>query len=275
MLRGYASCIYAPANIRRDMISTQRSPVVARHPTGEGVLTIDTTTVRQPIGPQQQPAIGRSPTARFIAIWNAAIKDYQEITDIEIVKIDIAKLSPELADRGLLTADRLWEIIDDEQSYYREYRSRGQDLRRALMPALYRIWVISNHAAGKSSWRPSETIFIAIKLLFDAAGNVGARYEAIMDVFYQITGSLDKYTSNRDVIDIVTVSLQKRLVDILAQVLLIIGMLTMRRPKGKLALLVLSRLPNYIDPAQDALERLTYLTRYDNLTVRRDTVILP
>ncbi|TFY54386.1 hypothetical protein EVG20_g9724 [Dentipellis fragilis] len=241
----------------RDLCRT--GPMIAHHPERQRSSTGDDTPVRQPT-PKQTPIV-RQPSTRFTAIWDAAIKSYQDIT-----KIDIAKVSPGAAGNGGLTADGLWETIDDEQSKFAEYRSRGANMRRILMPVFNSVEAISQLIAGKTSWKPCETVFTAVKLLFDAVGNVGPRYETIMEVFNMIFSRLDK--CRRAIIhgssNTVTLSLRKRLADVLAQVLLIIGMLTNQRQKqkGKFAHFFLSRFSKRVNPSPvtNALERFIYLT---------------
>ncbi|KAA1473336.1 hypothetical protein DENSPDRAFT_839799 [Dentipellis sp. KUC8613] len=172
------------------------------------------------------------------------------------------------------------------------------------MPLLDHIEIISKRTAGKTSWKPCETVFIAIKLLFDVypicvklsctcssfgifrlqatGSHAGPFYENIIGVFQRLGSCVDM--CNRVCWDFVnqtetiTSGLRKRLADVLGQVLVIIGMLTVTKQKQK-ATFVQSFISHFskrrvdLNPVSDALERLVYLTKFDNLVIRRDTKI--
>ncbi|KAA1473342.1 hypothetical protein DENSPDRAFT_839806 [Dentipellis sp. KUC8613] len=222
-------------------------------------------------------AITHEPDPQFAATWSAAMCRYQADTGLDLDSV--SRRSRCQVD----SADELWELVDGEHSRFEEYRNRGKSIRECLKPALDDVELISLRVADKTvfgesvvfhvyPWQPGEDVFLAIKLLFDVAaiGVDGARYDTIIGVFQRIRRCLDQCIAQRG--DAGPRNFEKRLVEVLALVLVITGLVTkqmMPLPKTKfsLKLFVPSRLKKKKkkveverDDVQDALGQLEYLT---------------
>ncbi|TFY66420.1 hypothetical protein EVG20_g4671 [Dentipellis fragilis] len=222
-------------------------------------------------------AITHNPDPQFAAIWNAAIRRYQADTGLDLSMVSRRSDSP------IESADELWELVDSEQSKFEEYRSRGQSIRACLKPVLDNIELVSERVADKTvyteavvvhvyPWQPGEDVFKAIKLLFDIAAHDSAHYEIIIGVFQRIRRCLDQCTAQRG--SAVPRNLGKRLVEVLALVLVIVGLVTkqMMPTKFSLKLFVQSHLKKKVerDDVQDALGQLEYLTNKEGSVLPED-----
>ncbi|TFY51087.1 hypothetical protein EVG20_g11172, partial [Dentipellis fragilis] len=206
------------------------------------------------------------PDSVFPEIWTAAIERYEGDT-----KIKVADAFRDLA--STTSVDKLLDVIDGKQKKFKEYEKRGEKIRGALKPVLD-IVSLSSAVAGEAvgaAFPPGKVIFVAVKLLIDAAHNVSAHYRSIIDIFRQLQNFLDRCCVylHGDVSN----KLKQRLVEILAHLLTILGMVTRVMKKGQLSgnkghfLQNIFRKDKTID---EALKKLNDLTREEALQVLAD-----
>ncbi|TFY61174.1 hypothetical protein EVG20_g7156 [Dentipellis fragilis] len=202
----------------------------------------------------------------FSEIWKPAIERYEADT-----KIKVAEAFRDFA--NITSVEKLLETIDDEQRKFKKYEKRGKEMREALKPVLD-VVSLSSDVAGDAvgaAFPPGKIIFMAVKLLVDAARNVSAHYKTVIITFRQMQNFLDRchvYLHSN-----VSSSLKHRLVEILAHLLTILGMITEVVKRGQINGNEGHFLRNAFrkdDTISEALQKLNDLTKEEELQTLAD-----
>ncbi|TFY69792.1 hypothetical protein EVG20_g3000 [Dentipellis fragilis] len=93
-----------------------------------------------------------------------------------------------------LTVDRLLRLIDDEQNKFSQYRKKKVKVRSALKPVLDVVGWLAEVAdeATATAFQPGKAVFVAVKVLVEAAHNISARYDTIIKIFSRMKGFLNR-----------------------------------------------------------------------------------
>ncbi|KAA1474506.1 hypothetical protein DENSPDRAFT_931704, partial [Dentipellis sp. KUC8613] len=199
---------------------------------------------------------------QFSDIWASAIKQYEAD-----MKINIMDASHNFV--NITSPDELLGIIDGEQKKFKNYHKQVEKIQGAVKPVLDVIQTIADIAgeAVEAAFPPAKIVFVAVKLLLDAADNVSARYKAIINIFVRMQAFLERCKTY--VKSSISHGLQQRLVEILVHLLSIIGMVTKDIKRGYLRHFFHSVLAK--DSAlEDALQTLSDLTKEEALAALAD-----
>ncbi|KAA1474458.1 hypothetical protein DENSPDRAFT_331040 [Dentipellis sp. KUC8613] len=202
---------------------------------------------------------------QFPEIWNASIRQYEADTKNKLTH----------AFRGLgniKSADELLRIIDDKQKNFVEYQKRGARIKGALKSVLDIVGPLAS-TAGEGvalAYPPGKAIFVAVKLLVDATHNVKSHYDAIINIFEQMQSFLLRCRMYLSHGGSISVDLRKKLGNILAHVICIIGVVTREMKKAQLRHFIHGVFTK--DSAvQDALTELDHLTKEEGQVVQAAT----
>ncbi|TFY53046.1 hypothetical protein EVG20_g10292, partial [Dentipellis fragilis] len=199
---------------------------------------------------------------QFSEIWAATIKQYEADTNINIMDA-----SRNLA--NVTSADELPGMIDGEQKKFRNYQKQVDKIQGAVKPVLDVIQAIAD-TAGEAvgvAFPPAKIVFVAVKLLLNAAENVSAHYKAIVNIFARMQTFLD--CCNTYVKGNISLGLQQRLVEILAHLLSVIGTV-MKDMKGGWLKHFFHSVLTKDNVMEDALQKLNDLTREEALASLAD-----
>ncbi|KAA1474958.1 hypothetical protein DENSPDRAFT_873710, partial [Dentipellis sp. KUC8613] len=191
-----------------------------------------------------------------------AIQQYQADT-----KIHIANASHDFA--GITSAEQVLGIIEDKQKKFKKYRKRAQKIYGALEPVLEIVGTFADAAgdAVGTVFPPGQIIFAAVKLLLDAAKNINARYNLIIDIFGQMKDFTERCHMYLDGNITLPISLHQKLVEIFSHLLCLIGMITRDMKRGWFLQFIWIVFKKN-DDIQNALARLNSLTTQEHLTVQ-------
>lgn len=108
-------------------------------------------------------------------IYKAAIRRYQEITKEKLDDPSITRLT---------TLGDLTDAIDARNKEFTAFREKRHGLFTILSAAMRPIELIGDLAAGGASmaFPPSTFVFGAVSLLINAAKDVSAKYDAIIEL---------------------------------------------------------------------------------------------
>ncbi|TFY57634.1 hypothetical protein EVG20_g8467 [Dentipellis fragilis] len=176
---------------------------------------------------------------QFSEIWAATIKQYEADSNINITDASCNLTN-------ITSVDELLGMIDGEQKKFRNYQKRLQTLR---------------------AFPPAKIVFVAVKLLLNAAENVSAHYKAIVNIFARMQTFLDRcktYVKGN-----ISLGLQQRLVEILAHLLSVIGTV-MKDMKGGWLKHFFHSVLTKDNVMEDALQKLNDLTREEALASLAD-----
>ncbi|BAE64577.1 unnamed protein product [Aspergillus oryzae RIB40] len=109
------------------------------------------------------------------AIYERAIKKYQEITDEPFDVQFLAKIQ---------NVEDLTKEIDARNNSFREFREKRGAIFEVLNAAMIPVQLFGNLAAGGASmvFPPSSLVFGAVTYLMGAAKGVSTSYDAIQDL---------------------------------------------------------------------------------------------
>ncbi|ETW83595.1 hypothetical protein HETIRDRAFT_312718 [Heterobasidion irregulare TC 32-1] len=160
-----------------------------------------------------------NPGSQFHNIWKSALTKYKRDTDRDYFEGWLGEDSP----------DALFRLLDDELKsfkHFQEYRKKGEKVRRAIEPVLNMVNVFSE-TIGEGvamAFSPAKAVSVAIRVLINGARDVSAHYDMIIEMFEKLKGfmgRLDVYIKQN-----ITGKLKGLIVDILAQVLVVLGVAT-------------------------------------------------
>ncbi|KAA1474470.1 hypothetical protein DENSPDRAFT_852311 [Dentipellis sp. KUC8613] len=179
-------------------------------------------------------------------IWKAAMKQYEEET-----KNNLKTASASRNSANFSSAEELLKAIDDKQKKFVEYRKRGAKIKGALGPVLDVVGTLAS-AAGEGVavvFLPAKAIFVAVKLLVDMQSFL-LRCRAYVNHDSNISGDL-----------------RRKIVNILAHLLLAIGIITKDMKRGNFKHFIRGVFTRNSD-VQDALAKLDHLTKDEGLAVQ-------
>ena len=201
--------------------------------------------------------------AQFAAIWASALEEYKRNTNKDPTLTPLEGDSP----------DALLAIIDEKQRTFKHYRSKGEKIRKALKPILELVLLFSEAAGEGTALVSVATVLrqslvtnstsIDISTIesnfcrhsrttrseycvtcsfggsasdtapSQAAKNVTAKYDAILDVFGEMGNFLDRLRVylKQDV----TAPMRKIFVEILSQMLRTFGIFTKFMKRNRLS----------------------------------------
>lgn len=115
------------------------------------------------------------PKNQIPAIYERAIKKYQEITDEPFDVQFLAKIR---------NVEDLTKEIDARNNSFREFREKRGAMFDVLNAAMIPVQLFGDLAAGGASmvFPPSSLVFGAVTYLMGAAKGVSASYDAIQDL---------------------------------------------------------------------------------------------
>ncbi|KAJ7900820.1 Pfs, NACHT and ankyrin domain protein [Mycena leptocephala] len=130
---------------------------------------------------------------QFLELWKDATREYEDETKITIATHPLAHCN---------SPDAVLDALDRDLQKFKHYRDRKEGLRKWLKPMLHLIASLSEIAGGAAGVPvPFATAgFIALGVLVQAAKNVSARYDCIMDLCELLHSFLERlrvYTSTQ------------------------------------------------------------------------------
>ncbi|KAJ7873475.1 hypothetical protein B0H14DRAFT_3860042, partial [Mycena olivaceomarginata] len=111
----------------------------------------------------------------FLELWKDATRRYEDDTKIKFATHALA---------GCNNPDAVLDALDSDLQEFKEYRERKERLRKWLKPMLHLIGSLSETAGATAGvFVPfAQAGFIALGVLVQAAKNVSARYDCIIDL---------------------------------------------------------------------------------------------
>ncbi|KAJ6565903.1 hypothetical protein DFH09DRAFT_1034733 [Mycena vulgaris] len=112
---------------------------------------------------------------RFLEIWKDATRKYEGDTKIKFTTHPLARCN---------NPEDVLDTLDRDLQVFQDYRDKKNELRKWLKPMLYLIGSLSA-TAGEAAGVPvpfAKAGFVALGVLVQAAKNVSARYDSIIDL---------------------------------------------------------------------------------------------
>ncbi|KAF7623645.1 NACHT and TPR domain protein [Aspergillus flavus] len=197
------------------------------------------------------------------AIYERAIKKYQEITDEPFDVQFLAKIQ---------NVEDLTKEIDARNNSFREFREKRGAIFEVLNAAMIPVQLFGNLAAGGASmvFPPSSLVFGAVTYLMGAAKGVSTSYDAIQDLM----GTLKDFTIRLKAYSRESISddLSNKLSDILVTLVEILALSTKTIRRGRLLKFTRNILLGSNDAIQGAMGKLDKLTRVEADLVGAETL---
>ncbi|TFY52102.1 hypothetical protein EVG20_g10704, partial [Dentipellis fragilis] len=207
--------------------------------------------------------------AQFAEIWSDAIKRYEADTG----KKKITTASDAL--KGVVSADSLLDLMDSEQREFKQYRSKGDRIRSVVKPILVvveRFAAVAGEGVG-AVFEPGKAVFVAVKLLLNAARDVSEHYDMIIAIFERMQSSLERICGYLEGPDTVSSVLKNTLVKILAHLLSFLGLVTKDIQAGRIRHYILNLITKK-NKIHDALERFDTLMEEEGLAVQEEIYLV-
>lgn len=168
------------------------------------------------------------------------------------------------------TVDDLERELSRRNGTFAAFRAKRRTLFDALVVVLKPVEVAGHIVASAASdaFAPAQNIYAAVMYLVNAARNVSATYDAILELFAQLadfTPRLEAYVKHR-----MSPGLLRKLASILATIFEVFVLATREIRAGRIKA-YLKRLAGFESPVQSALERLNALTVGEERQVVADT----
>ncbi|KAB8238058.1 NACHT and TPR domain protein [Aspergillus alliaceus] len=197
------------------------------------------------------------------AIYERAIKKYQEITDEPLDVQFLAKIQ---------NVKDLTKEIDARNNNFREFREKRGAIYDVLNAAMFPVQLFGDLAAGGASmvFPPSSLVFGAVTYLMGAAKGVSASYDAIQDLMSTLkdfTIRLKAYSR-----EAISEDLSNKLSDILVTLVEIFALSTKTIRRGRLLKFTRNILLGSNDAIQGAMGKLDKLTRVEADLVGAETL---
>ncbi|KAE8157722.1 hypothetical protein BDV40DRAFT_277652 [Aspergillus tamarii] len=203
------------------------------------------------------------PKNQIPAIYERAIKKYQEITDEPFDVQFLAKIR---------NVEDLTKEIDARNNSFREFREKRGAMFDVLNAAMIPVQLFGDLAAGGASmvFPPSSLVFGAVTYLMGAAKGVSASYDAIQDLM----GTLKDFTIRLKAYSRESISddLSNKLSDILVTLVEILALSTKTIRRGRLLKFTRNILLGSNDAIQGAMGKLDKLTRVEADLVGAETL---
>ncbi|KAJ6572494.1 hypothetical protein DFH09DRAFT_1362444 [Mycena vulgaris] len=113
--------------------------------------------------------------SQFLELWKDATRKYEDDTRIKFATHALA---------GCNNPDAVLDALDRDLREFKDYRDKKKKLRKWLKPMLHLISSLSE-TAGEAAGVPvpfAKAGFVALGVLVQAAKNVSARYDSIIDL---------------------------------------------------------------------------------------------
>ncbi|EQK98368.1 NACHT and TPR domain protein [Ophiocordyceps sinensis CO18] len=168
------------------------------------------------------------------------------------------------------SVDDLKKQLSIQNDGFSAFRAKRQAVFDAVATALRPVELVGEIAAGAAStaYPPAQSIYAATLFLINAAHNVSATYDSVIELFDQLkefTLRLDVYVRHH-----ISASLRAQLVTILASLFEILVLATKEIRRGRFRA-YLKRLIGSGSPVQPALDKLKALTLGEERQVLADT----
>ncbi|KAH8695196.1 NACHT and TPR domain protein [Talaromyces proteolyticus] len=203
------------------------------------------------------------PKDQIPAIYEQAIKTYQEITDETLDVEFLAKVR---------NVNDLTNEIDKRNASFREFREKRGVIFNALQAALVPVELFGNLAAGGASmvFPPSSLVFGAVTYLMGAAKGVSASYDAIQDLMETLKDfTIRLKTYSRETI---SEDLSNKISEILVTLITIFALATKTVRRGRLLKFTRNILLGSNDAIQASMNKLDKLTRVEAGLVGAETL---
>ncbi|KAF2794942.1 NACHT and TPR domain protein [Melanomma pulvis-pyrius CBS 109.77] len=196
-------------------------------------------------------------------IYKAAIRRYEEITKTKLDDPSIARLA---------TLDDLTKAIEAKNKEFTAFRAKRHGIFAALSVAMRPIELVGDLAAGGASmaFPPSSLVFGAVSSLINAAKDVSANYDAIMDLLDTLkdfTVRLEVYNREK-----ISKSLSDKLADILVTLIDIFALSRKEIKDGRLFYFAKNVFLGNDVKIQDAVAKLAKLTESEDRLVGAETL---
>ncbi|TRM67283.1 hypothetical protein BD626DRAFT_396123 [Schizophyllum amplum] len=183
-----------------------------------------------PIAPSAPPPPRPTPTDPLAALWEQAIERYRSETGTDLFAQSDALFDSETA---------ILRYIDEQEKTFAQFRADGpQRLRAALAPVAAACGPLCTIAGEGASliFAPSKVLFTAVGELAKVAVEVREELDSIVDAFDTIEHHLRvlKPIAARDVLQ--DEALKETSVRLLAQILVVLGVIQKVRKDGRLVL---------------------------------------
>ncbi|KAK6206672.1 NACHT and TPR domain-containing protein [Colletotrichum tabaci] len=198
---------------------------------------------------------------QFAAILADAQKQYATSTGLDL---------KDYMNPPMRTTEDLLNVINRQNEQFQSFREKRQTLFQVLSTACKPLEVVGEALAGASEeiFPPGQTIFAAVMYLINAAKDVSACYDSIIDLFDQMqdfTVRLKFYVSQK-----LSAELHDKVVKILVTIFEIFVLATHEVRKGRLKS-YFKRLLGSESKVPDAMKKLASLTEGEERLVIAET----
>ncbi|WQF78985.1 Putative tetratricopeptide-like helical domain superfamily, fungal STAND Goodbye [Colletotrichum destructivum] len=198
---------------------------------------------------------------QFAAILADAQKQYASSTGLDL---------KDYMNPPMRTTEDLLNVINRQNEQFQSFREKRQTLFQVLSTACKPLEVVGEALAGASEeiFPPGQTIFAAVMYLINAAKDVSACYDSIIDLFDQMqdfTVRLKFYVSQK-----LSAELYDKVVKILVTIFEIFVLATHEVRKGRLKS-YFKRLLGSESKVPDAMKKLASLTEGEERLVIAET----
>ncbi|KAL9948636.1 hypothetical protein D7B24_005344 [Verticillium nonalfalfae] len=199
---------------------------------------------------------------QFAAIIHDAQKKYAESSDQDL---------SDYMNPPMTSVEDMLAVIARQNKQFEAFRAKRQRIFSAMSAALMPIEVVGESLAGAASevFAPSQNIFAAVMYLVNAAKDVSACYDSIIELFEKMqdfTSRLRFYVSQH-----LSPELRDKLVTILVTVFEIFVLAAAEVRRGRLKA-YFKRLFGHESPVPEALKRLAVLTEAEGRLVGAETM---
>ncbi|OAQ74510.1 NACHT and TPR domain-containing protein [Purpureocillium lilacinum] len=200
---------------------------------------------------------------QFADVLESAAKLYKDNTG-EALSLQSFTTPP------MRTVEDLKLQLSRQNEDFAAFRAKRQNLFSVLSAALKPVEVVGEVVAGAASdaFAPAQNIYAAVLYLVNAAHNVSATYDAIVELFEQLkdfTPRLEVYVKHH-----MSPGLYQKLASILASLFEVLVLASKEIRRGRVKA-YFKRLVGFESPVQSALERLKVLTVGEERQVVADT----
>ncbi|KFA45741.1 hypothetical protein S40293_09455 [Stachybotrys chartarum IBT 40293] len=170
----------------------------------------------------------------------------------------------------ITSLDDLKTQLDIENWRFSDYRNRHRKIIDAVAAVVQPVELMGDIVAGAASevFAPTQSIFSAVLFLVNAANNVSASYDRILDLFDQLkdfTARLEVYVKNQ-----LSPALRNKVVEILAALFNVLVLAIKEVRQGRFRAFF-KRLFDAGSPIQPAMQKLEALTLGESRQVLTDT----
>ncbi|KAF8466110.1 hypothetical protein DFH94DRAFT_848535, partial [Russula ochroleuca] len=173
--------------------------------------------------------MSQTSSSSFKDLFNAALRDYENKTGINLVDDPLAKKF-----ENCNSVDSITAIIQEQAQIFRKFRGDDGKLMKSLKTSVDVLYALSNTALGGGiglAFPPANAIFAGIAILLAAVKDASASYDTVVDLF----ASFERFLSRLSIYTGVpsTPALKNVLVEILVELLSTLALATKQVKQGR------------------------------------------